>query len=250
MMEGQTVQTVFVIDDDAAVRDSIAELVESVGLLAECYASALAFLDALEPDRPGCLVLDVRMAEMSGLVLQQKLRALRVRIPVIMLTGHGDVPMAVETMKAGAVDFLQKPYREQALLDSINAALSMDAAARRSSAAGDNFDQHLAALTAREWEVLDHLRMWFEAAEPEPGACLVLDAGAGDLVDPQRSAQFASACARMPVLVLTNRGDVHTAVQALKQGAADVIQKPLRDENLLDRINRAVAAKEYGGATS
>jgi len=148
---------VFVVDDDAAVRDSIAELVESVGLQAEGYASASAFLDAFRPDRPGCLVLDVRMAEMSGLVLQSRLNALGAGIPIIVLTGHGDVQMAVQAMKAGAVDFLQKPYREQALLDSINAALSIDAAARRSSAAADDFGQRAATLTEREREMLDFL---------------------------------------------------------------------------------------------
>jgi FixJ family two-component response regulator len=152
------VQTVFVVDDDAAVRDSIAELAESVGLQVEGYACALDFLNARAQDRPGCLVLDVRMADMSGLVLQEKLNELGIRLPVIVLTGHGDVPMAVQAMKAGAVDFLQKPYREQALLDSINAALSMDADARRSSTAGAHLDQHLAALTEREMEVLEHLQ--------------------------------------------------------------------------------------------
>jgi two-component system response regulator DctR len=152
-------QTVFVVDDDAAVRDSIAELVESVGLQVEGYASGPAFLQAVQADRPGCLVLDVRMAEMSGLVLQQRLNALGIGIPVILLTGHGDVPMAVQAMKAGAVDFLQKPYRDQALLDSINAALSLDAAARRADTETNNFEQRLAALTEREKEVLDHLLM-------------------------------------------------------------------------------------------
>lgn len=150
-------QTVFVVDDDAAVRDSIAELVESVGLRAEGYPSALAFLEAYRPERRGCLVLDVRMAEMSGLALQQKLNALGAGIPVIVLTGHGDVPMAVQALKAGAVDFLQKPYRDQALLDSINAALSIDAATRRSRANADGFAQCLATLTIREKEVLDHM---------------------------------------------------------------------------------------------
>jgi FixJ family two-component response regulator len=150
-------QTVFVVDDDAGVRDSIAELVESIGLRAEGYASASAFLETFQPERPGCLVLDVRMAEMSGLTLQQRLNELGAKIPVIVLTGHGDVPMAVQAMRSGAVDFIQKPYRAQTLLDSINAALSMDVAARRASAAADTFDQSLATLTAREKEVLDHL---------------------------------------------------------------------------------------------
>ncbi len=150
-------QTVFIVDDDAAVRDSIAELVESVGLKAEGYGSALAFLEAFRPERPGCLVLDVRMAEMSGLELQRRLNEWEAGLPVILLTGHGDVPMAVQAMKAGAADFLQKPYREQALLDSINAALSIDAEGRRSGIAVESFEQSVAELTAREREVLDHL---------------------------------------------------------------------------------------------
>jgi len=148
-------QTVFVVDDDAAVRDSIAELVTSVGLRAETYESASGLLDAYQPDRPGCLILDVRMAGMSGLVLQQRLNARGATIPVIVLSGHGDVPMAVEAMKAGAVDFLQKPYRDQHLLDSINAALSMDAAARCSNGIAQSFIQCRGTLTERELEVLD-----------------------------------------------------------------------------------------------
>jgi len=150
-------QTVFVVDDDDAVRDSIRELVESVGLQAEGYDSALAFLDAFRQQHPGCLVLDVRMAEMSGLVLQERLNELEVRIPIIVLTGHGDVPMAVQAMRNGAVDFIQKPYRDQALLDSINAALAQDAAARRSASAADDIEQRLATLTEREREVLSQI---------------------------------------------------------------------------------------------
>ena len=150
-------QTVYVVDDDGAVRDSIAELLASVGLHADCYASAPAFLNAFRPGLAGCVVLDVRMAEMSGLVLQQRLNELGASIPVIVLTGHGDVPMAVQAMKAGAVDFLQKPCRDQALLDSINAALSIDAESRRACATADCFERGVAALTDREREVLDHL---------------------------------------------------------------------------------------------
>jgi FixJ family two-component response regulator len=157
MKESMQEQTVFVVDDDAAVRDSIKELVESVNLQAEVHESALAFLDAFDPRRPGCLVLDVRMAEMGGLVLQDRLNMMQASIPVIVLTGHGDVPMAVQAMRNGAVDFIQKPYREQALLDSINAALTRDAAARRSTSAADDFEARLASLTEREREVLDHV---------------------------------------------------------------------------------------------
>ena len=156
-MGNMQAQTVFVVDDDEAVRDSIQELVESVGLQAEGYDSALAFLDAFESQRPGCLVLDVRMAEMSGLVLQERLNELKASIPVILLTGHGDVPMAVQAMRSGAVDFIQKPYREQALLDSINVALTTDAVARRSSVVTDDVEQRLASLTGREREVLDKI---------------------------------------------------------------------------------------------
>ena len=150
-------QTVFIVDDDAAVRDSIRELAESVGLRAECYESGQAFLDNFQPQRFGCLVLDVRMAGMGGLVLQEKLNERRAGIPVIMITGHGDVPMAVRALQAGAVDFVQKPYRDQLLLDSINNALSIDAIARRSRAGKDKRDRQLAALTKREREVLDKL---------------------------------------------------------------------------------------------
>jgi FixJ family two-component response regulator len=150
-------QTVFIVDDDAAVCDSIQELVESVGLYAEGYASAQAFLDHYQPEHSGCLVLDVRMAEMSGLVLQEKLNTLGATIPVIIITGHADVPMAVHALKAGAVDFVQKPYRNQLLLDSINNALSMDAITRRSLDESQNHDQQLATLTKREQEVLDKL---------------------------------------------------------------------------------------------
>ena len=148
-------QMVFIVDDDAAVRDSIQELVESVGLRAEGYASAFAFLDSFQPRHSGCLVLDVRMAAMSGLALQERLNELGFKIPVIMLTGHGDVPMAVQAMKAGAVDFIQKPYRDQALLDSINAALVLDADARHSSNAAESLEHQLATLTEREREVLN-----------------------------------------------------------------------------------------------
>jgi FixJ family two-component response regulator len=150
-------QTVFIVDDDATVRDSIQELAESVGLRAECYASGQAFLDHYQPERAGCLVLDVRMAGMSGLVLQEKLTALGAKIPVIIITGHADVPMAVHALKAGAVDFVQKPYRNQLLLDSINNALTIDAIARRSLEGSQVRDQQLAALTQREQEVLDKL---------------------------------------------------------------------------------------------
>ena len=150
-------QTVYIVDDDAVVCDSIQELVESVGLHAECYTSGQAFLDQHQLEHSGCLVLDVRMAEMSGLVLQENLNTMGSEIPVIIITGHADVPMAVKALKAGAVDFVQKPYRNQLLLDSINNALTMDTIARRSRDETQVHERQLATLTKREQEVLDKL---------------------------------------------------------------------------------------------
>jgi len=149
--------TVFIVDDDDAVRDSIQELLESVGLRAEGYPSGQAFLDAFEPERPGCLILDVRMSGISGLAVQERLNALGATQPIIILTGHGDVPMAVQAMQAGAVDFLQKPYRDQALLDSVSRALELDLGARQSGPADGDLTQRLSLLTQREREVFDSL---------------------------------------------------------------------------------------------
>lgn len=157
-MNGKTTdQIVFIVDDDLAVRDSIRELVESVGLRSRSFASAKAFLEAFQPDSTGCLVVDVRMPEMSGLVLMEKLRERGASIPVIVVTAHGDVPMAVTALKEGAIDFIQKPYRDQPLLDSINKALAVHSAARRSRAETNEIERRLATLTTREREVLDKL---------------------------------------------------------------------------------------------
>jgi len=150
-------QTVFIVDDDDAVRDSIQELLDSVDLCTEGHASGQAFLDAFEPGRPGCLILDVRMAGLSGLAVQERLNALGATLPIIMLTAHGDVPMAVQTMQAGAVDFLQKPYRDQALLDSVNRALELDLGARQSGPGEGDLNRGLSLLTQREREVFDNL---------------------------------------------------------------------------------------------
>jgi len=146
--------TVFIVDDDEAVRDSIKELVRSVGLAAKTYASAQGFLDAFDDSLPGCLVLDVRMAHMSGVTLQAILNERRARIPIVFISAHGDVATAVEAMKAGAVTFVQKPYREQQLLDSINEALAKDAANRERARDHAKVSAALDALTDREREVL------------------------------------------------------------------------------------------------
>ena len=133
------------------VRDSIQELVHSVGLRAEVYASAHQYLETFDPERPGCLVLDVRMAGMSGRALQAKLNEMHARIPIVFISSYGDIPMAV---KAGAVDFVQKPYHEQQLLDSINEVLRRDAALRHGSVDCGEFAERLQWLTEREREVM------------------------------------------------------------------------------------------------
>ncbi len=147
--------TVFIVDDHAGVRDSIAELVDSVGLRHAAFASAQAFLDAFDPEAPGCLVLDVRMAHMSGPALQERLNAMGARIPIVFISAHADIETVVRTVRAGAVDFVTKPYREQQLLDSINDALAHDAANRATPRGTGDFAARLVTLSARERQVTD-----------------------------------------------------------------------------------------------
>ncbi len=149
------VPTVFVVDDDAAVRQSFEWLVGSVGLRTETYDSAQAFLDGYDRDRPGCLVLDVRMPGMSGLELQERLAAEGVTLPVIVVSGYGDVPTAVRVMKQGAVDFIEKPFSDQAMLDRIQASIERDLAARRAAAERASARGNRDRLTRREAEVMD-----------------------------------------------------------------------------------------------
>jgi FixJ family two-component response regulator len=147
--------TIFVVDDDSAVRDALKLLLRSVGQAVETYGSAQEFLDAYSEDRPGCLVLDIRMPGMSGLELQQKLNEKHSILPIIFITGHGDVPMAVEAMQAGAVDFIQKPFRDQDLIDRINQALEKDSSNRAALGERNDIRRRLETLTPREREVLD-----------------------------------------------------------------------------------------------
>jgi two-component system response regulator FixJ len=147
--------TVLVVDDDAGVRNAMRSLLKSVGLNSALFGSAQEFLAAYQPSQQGCLVLDIRMPGMSGLELQQQLNLRGAVIPVIFMTGHGDVPMAVEAMQHGAFDFLQKPFRDQDLLDRIQRAMAKDAELRRSLGEHERIRAHLAELTPREREVLD-----------------------------------------------------------------------------------------------
>jgi two-component system, LuxR family, response regulator FixJ len=145
---------VFIVDDDEAVRSSLRLLLKSVGLVPSALASAREFLDKYDPAQPGCLVLDVRMPEMSGLELQEQLNLKGAVLPVIFITGHGDVPMAVEAMQAGACDFLQKPFRDQDLIDRIQRALDKDRTNRAALDERTLIRERLQSLTPREREVL------------------------------------------------------------------------------------------------
>ena len=147
--------TVFVVDDDTGVRKSIRELLIAGGLAVETFESAQSFLDGFDNARPGCLLLDVRMAHMSGLELEAELAKMGATIPIVFISGHGDISMAVGAIKRGVVDFVPKPYQEQHLLDAINEALRRDALARAAPLNGSGLTERLQMLTSREREVLD-----------------------------------------------------------------------------------------------
>jgi FixJ family two-component response regulator len=145
---------VFAIDDDASMREALSRLFRSVGMRAQIFASARDFLMFKRPDAPACLVLDVRMPGLSGLDLQSELAAADLTIPIIFITGHGDIPMSVQAMKAGAVEFLTKPFRDQALLDAIHQAIQRDCADRKRQAEIAEQRARYELLTQREREVL------------------------------------------------------------------------------------------------
>jgi FixJ family two-component response regulator len=145
---------VFVVDDDPSMREAVQDLIASVGLEPRAFASPREFLEASRPDVPSCLVLDVRLPGASGLSFQQELARAGVRLPVIFITGHGDIPMSVRAIKAGAVEFLTKPFRDQELLDAINAGIERDRAQRQESAVLEDLRQRFAALTPREREIM------------------------------------------------------------------------------------------------
>jgi FixJ family two-component response regulator len=146
---------VFVVDDDESMRRSLATLLRSVGLDARVFSSPQDFMRAERPNAPACLVLDVRMPGMSGLAFQEQLAKAGIGLPVIFITGHGDVPMAVQAMKEGAFEFIQKPFRDQDLLDRINHALKQDAENRSTVARRAEVLHRLESLTPRERQVMD-----------------------------------------------------------------------------------------------
>jgi len=151
----EALPTVFIIDDDRGLRQAIQDLVESVGLRAESFASGEDFLRAKRMNRPSCLVLDVRLPQMSGLDFQQRLTETGIHIPIIFITAHGDIPMSVRALKSGALEFLTKPFRDQDLLDAIHQALERDRVAREQQSEIHNLLERVRTLTAREQEVMN-----------------------------------------------------------------------------------------------
>ena len=153
-MNPAAVPTVYIVDDDGGVRRAVQDLVESVGLRAECFATGQEFLDKKRTSDPSCLVLDVRLPQMSGLDFQRLLPELGIQIPIIFITAHGDIPMSVRALKSGAVEFLTKPFRNQDLLDAIQQALERDRAAREQQDEVRELHGRYQALTARERAVM------------------------------------------------------------------------------------------------
>jgi FixJ family two-component response regulator len=154
MAQQVTRETVLVIDDDPSVRAALASLIRSVGLLVTVFASAQEFLKAPKPDSASCIVLDVRLPGVSGLDLQRQLTEAGVYTPVIFMTGHGDIPMSVRAMKAGAIEFLPKPFRDQDLLDAIETALARDRKRRAEELSAASIRERFSSLTSREREVM------------------------------------------------------------------------------------------------
>jgi FixJ family two-component response regulator len=153
-MKSAAVPTVFIVDDDRSMRQAIQDLVESVGLRAEAYATGQEFLRRQLTSHPSCLVLDVRLPQMSGLDLQRQLAETGLQIPIIFITAHGDIPMSVRALKSGAVEFLTKPFRDQELLDAIQQALQRDGAAQAQQTEIHELEQRFQSLTVREREVM------------------------------------------------------------------------------------------------
>ena len=149
--------TIFVIDDDEKLRNSLHRLLQSVGLGVQLFASVSEFLNAPRPNGPCCMVLDVRLPGRSGLDFQRELSAANIHLPIIFITGHGDIPMSVQAMKGGAVEFLSKPFRDQDLIDAIEIGLSRDRVRRENDKALGALKERFEALTSREREVMVHV---------------------------------------------------------------------------------------------
>lgn len=149
--------TVFVVDDDQAMVESLAWMIESVGFQTKSFTDAQSFLDAYTPDQAGCLLLDVRMPEISGPELQERLNQKNFKLPIIFISGHGDIPLAVRVMKAGAIDFLAKPFNDQVLLEVINKSIRIDKENREKSLHSTEIAERVSQLTPREHQIMCHI---------------------------------------------------------------------------------------------
>ena len=201
---------VYIVDDDDAIRSALRLLLKSVGLAAATIPSAQEFLATYDPQQPGCLILDVRMPGMSGLELQQQLNLRGTIIPVIFITGHGDVPMAVEAMQQGAFDFLQKPFRDQDLIERIQRALAKDQTGRAELRERARIKERLDSLTAREREVLELV------TSGKPNKIMAADLGVSQrTVEIHRARVMekmeASSLAQLVRMVLDLKGGAETA---------------------------------------
>ncbi|MBN1437040.1 MAG: response regulator transcription factor [Sedimentisphaerales bacterium] len=199
-------QVVFVVDDDEAVRKGISLLLKSVSIETETFGSAQEFLDAYNPGRPGCLVLDVRMPGMSGLDLQDHLAEQDIQLPIVIVTGHGDVPMAVRAVKMGAVDLIEKPFRDQVLLECVQKALQLDKELRKDAEERARIKERLSDLTPREHQIMQMV------VTGKPNKVIAKELGLS-----QKTVEFH----RAHVMAKTEAGSVAELVRlALKVGAS------------------------------
>lgn len=184
-------QRVFIVDDDEAVRDSMSMLLDTIDIAHQCFGSAAEFLDFYDGSQRGCLVLDIRMPGMNGLELQKELNRREALLPIIFITGHGDIPMAVDAMRNGALDFMRKPVREQDLLDRIQQALSYEAGERSHRATSENLKNLIATLTLKEHEVFKRV------AEGQANKVIALDLGVSErTVEVHRAHVMQKLCVR------------------------------------------------------
>ena len=204
-MSEEQEQVVFVVDDDEAVRKGISLLLKSVSIQTETFGSAQEFLSAYSPNRPGCLVLDVRMPGMSGLDLQDHLAEQDIRLPIVIITGHGDVPMAVRAVKMGAVDLIEKPFRDQVLLECVQKALQLDKELRKDAEERAGIKERLSDLTPREHQIMQMV------VTGKPNKVIARELGLS-----QKTVEFH----RAHVMAKTEAGSVAELVRlALKVGA-------------------------------
>lgn len=198
-MKNENNTIVYLLDDDASVLDSLAMLLQSVGLRTACFSSAKAFLDAFDATKQACLVLDIRMPGMSGLALQENLAQQQISIPLIFISGHGDIATAVRVMRAGAIDFIEKPINDQVLLDNVQKALDLDAKRFQKQPRHPEIDGLFARLTEREREVLEMM------------------------MDGRSNKEMANQLGLSPRTVETHRTKLFTKMRA--DSLADLIQK-------------------------